>query len=248
MKLLIDIGNTLCKVAVFEKDTILFKKERSKLSAETIIKEVSKYAISHCLISDVKQIDKQFYKKINDVFPIINWSYKNLPLSLNYNTPETLGPDRIAAAVGAKYAFPKQNVLVIQCGSCITYEYLSAEGIYQGGAISPGIETRFKALHTFTGKLPLLKIEDVPNILGKTTKESILSGVLIGITKEVDSMIEGFKQQTNNNLSVVLTGGHAIFFDKNLKSSKFAVSDLVLKGLNKILDLYVKNDKTHINN
>jgi len=243
MKLLIDIGNTLCKIAVFEEDTIIFKKETSNISAETIIKEVSKYAISHCLISDVTKLNKQFYQEINAFFPIMDWTMDKLPISLNYNTPQTLGMDRIAAVIGAKYAFPKQEILVVQCGSCITYEYLTADGIYQGGAISPGIETRFKALHTFTGKLPLLEIEDVSNVLGKTTKESILSGVLIGIIKEVDSMIEEFKQQTNNNLSVVLTGGHAIFFDKNLKSSKFALSDLVLKGLNKILDFYVENNK-----
>jgi type III pantothenate kinase len=248
MKLVIDIGNTFCKIAVFEKDRMLLKKEMSTPCAQTIINEVSKHAISHCLISDVQAFDKNFYKEINEAFPIINWSFKNLPISLDYDSPETLGSDRVAAVIGAKEEFPKQNILLIQCGSCITYEYLSAEGIYQGGAISPGIEIRFKALHTFTGKLPLLNIEDVPTVLGKTTKESILSGVLLGIVKEVDSMIEEFKQQINKSLSVVLTGGHAFFFDKYLKNSKFAVSNLVLIGLNKILDYYIENDKKHIDN
>jgi type III pantothenate kinase len=244
MKLILDIGNSLTKLAIVDKDKFLFKTSLADTTVEKIQENIAAYSISKAIISDVKKMPVSFYQEIKENFNLQDWSYQKLPIHINYKQAESLGQDRIAAAVAAADAFPKKNVLIVQCGSCICYDYLSSDGTYHGGAISPGIEMRFKALHTFTGNLPLLeKTPNLPEFIGKNTEESMLSGVLNGMIKEVDSMIEEFKQQINSDLLVVLTGGHAIFFDKYLKNSNFAVSDFVLKGLNLILNFYVEENK-----
>ncbi len=244
MKLILDIGNSLTKLAIVDKDKFIFKTRLEETTVEKIQENIAAYSISKAIISDVKKMPDSFYTDIKETFDIQDWSFKKLPIQLDYLKAETLGQDRIAAAVAAADAFPEKNILIVQCGSCICYDYLSSKGIYHGGAISPGIEMRFKALHTFTGNLPLLeKTPNLPEIIGKNTEKSMLSGVLNGLMMEVDSMIEEFKQQIDSNLLVVLTGGHAIFFDKYLKNSNFAVSDFVLKGLNLILDFYVEENK-----
>ena len=244
MKLILDIGNSLTKHAIVDANQIIFKINLNELNLKIIKESIASYTISKAIISDVKNMPARFYQEIKENFNLQDWSYKKLPIHIDYKQAESLGQDRIAAAVAAADAFPKKNVLIVQCGSCICYDYLSSHGTYHGGAISPGIEMRFKALHTFTGNLPLLeKTPNLPEFIGKNTKESMLSGVLNGMIREVDSMIEEFKQQIDSDLLVVLTGGHAIFFDKYLKNSNFAVSDFVLKGLNLILNFYVEENK-----
>ena len=244
MKLILDIGNSLTKLAIVDANQIVFKTNVKEVNLKLIKENIASYTISKAIISDVKKMPVSFYQEIKDNFDLQDWSYKKLPIQVDYKQAETLGQDRISAAVAAADAFPKKNILIVQCGSCICYDYLSRDGIYHGGAISPGIEMRFKALHTFTGNLPLLeKTPNLPEFIGKNTEESMLSGVLNGMIREVDSMIEEFKQRIDSDLLVVLTGGHAIFFDKYLKNSNFAVSDFVLKGLNLILNFYVEENK-----
>jgi type III pantothenate kinase len=244
MKLILDIGNSLTKLAIVDANQIVFKTNVKEVNLKLIKENIASYTISKAIISDVKKMPVSFYQDIKENFNLQDWSYQKLPIQVDYKQAESLGQDRIAAAIAAADAFPKKNVLIVQCGSCICYDYLSSEGTYHGGAISPGIEMRFKALHTFTGNLPLLeKTPNLPEFIGKNTEESMLSGVLNGMIKEVDSMIEEFKQRIDSDLLVVLTGGHAIFFDKYLKNSNFAVSDFVLKGLNLILNFYVEENK-----
>lgn len=168
-----------------------------------------------------------------------------LPLKNNYRTPDTLGADRLAAACGAAAYGQESDYLVIIAGTCITYNFVSRENGFLGGAISPGLHMRFKAMHTFTGKLPLITLEnDYEGFLGKDTRESILSGVQAGSMAEAEKMISSYEQQYPG-LRVFLCGGDAEFFDKRLKNSIFADRivldrELILKGLDRVLNYQYK--------
>lgn len=158
-----------------------------------------------------------------------------IPINNCYETPETLGMDRLAAAVGAYTLYPKSNCLIIDAGTCITYDFLDTSANYHGGSISPGIKMRFKALQYFTAKLPLIESLTYTGILGKNTSDAIKVGVLQGFKGEVESVIATFKQKYPE-IKIIVTGGDISFFETTIKHSIFAVSDLVLIGLNKILN------------
>ena len=151
-----------------------------------------------------------------------------------YTTPATLGVDRIAAICGAIEIFPQQNCLVVDAGTCINYEFLDAALNYHGGAISPGIQMRFDALHKFTARLPLIKEFNKTELVGNSTESCMTSGVVNGVVAEVNGIIEKYAQKFPD-LGVILCGGDAYFFENNLKQPIFAAPDLVLHGLNRIL-------------
>ena len=160
-----------------------------------------------------------------------------------YKSTSTLGSDRLAAAVGGNFMFPNKNVLIIDAGTCIKYNFVSKNNEYLGGGISPGLRMRFKSLPAFTSRLPLIEMEeDFDNLIGTDTRESILSGVELGAIAEVDGIIERYKS-IYEDLTVVFTGGDFNFFVKRLKNSIFADQFLILRGLNVILD-YNFNAKT----
>lgn len=162
-----------------------------------------------------------------------------IPVKIQYQTPDTLGADRLAAVVGAHYLHPGKNILIIDAGTAITYELIEAPGIYIGGNISPGMTTRFKALNHFTKKLPLLQEEeDIPGI-GYSTKTAIQAGVVNGIVYEMDGYINDLRRKYTE-LLVFLTGGHSFYFARRLKNSIFADINLVLTGLNRILEYNVE--------
>ena len=158
-----------------------------------------------------------------------------IPFKNEYATPRTLGVDRIALVSAAAIKFPKENVLVIDAGSCITYDFLSATNTYLGGAISPGIKMRFKALHHFTDKLPLLEKKLPENWIGDSTENSMQIGVIKGIQNEIEGYISLYKEKFKN-LTVILTGGDADFLRDSLKNDIFADSNFLLEGLNYILE------------
>ncbi len=156
------------------------------------------------------------------------------PFKNNYGTPKTLGVDRIALVAAAVNEFPNQNVLIIDAGSCITYDFISEELVYSGGAISPGIEMRYKAMNHFTSKLPLLNRQDEVNFIGNSTANSMHSGVVNGVIGEIDYFVRLYKEK-NGFLTVVLTGGDANFLANKLKIDIFAQPNFLLRGLNTIL-------------
>jgi type III pantothenate kinase len=162
-----------------------------------------------------------------------------LPFTNLYKTPQTLGIDRIAAVAGAQFLFPQKNGLVIDAGTCITYDAISSNGEYKGGAISLGLTLRLRALHEFTNKLPLIEPRWPMNLEGNSTEESILAGVCVGLIDEINGKIQRYEQQYSE-LQVILTGGDADFLGKHLKSNIFAAPLLVLLGLNQILLFNVK--------
>ena len=239
MKLIIDIGNTLVKYAVFDKTEIVdlrLEKEISVKTAQSIVSDHSDITIA--FVSSVRNTDHHIGDLFQDKFRFIEFNYEiQLPFINKYQTPETLGKDRIAAAVGAAELFPVTNVLSIDAGTCITYDMLTKKAEYLGGGISPGIQMRFNALHTFTGKLPLVNpvYEHEVSLIGKTTEDSILSGVQRAVLAEVDGMIDQYKVYFPD-LKIVVTGGDYNYFDKYLKNNIFASPNLVLIGLKKILD------------
>ncbi len=157
-----------------------------------------------------------------------------LPIRNLYRTPETLGKDRIAAVVGGNVLFPDRNILVIDAGTAITYDFINNNQEYIGGNISPGLSMRFQALHQFTNRLPLLKKEEDLELLGENTDKAIIRGVQNGIVFEMNNYIESLSVK-NGSLITILTGGDSNFFDNKLKYPIFVESDLVLTGLNKIL-------------
>ena len=161
-----------------------------------------------------------------------------LPIRLNYETPETLGKDRIATAVAGSHLYPGRNVLIITAGTCITYNVVSPDKIYLGGAIAPGIDMRFRALNTFTDHLPLIEKSGESTLTGRSTAGSIISGVQQGVLAEMDGLINRYRKEYED-LIVILSGGDAKYFDKRLKNNIFAVPNIVLTGLNIILDFNV---------
>ncbi len=236
MNLIIDIGNTLTKVAVFDDDRLVFHEKHSTLCADVLEKVLNTYSVSKAILSSTGEIPVYIEEFLSQRMPLTKFcSQTLLPIKNCYKTPLTLGVDRLAAAVGGVTLFPNQNVLSIDCGTAITYDLVTSSGEYLGGAISPGIEMRFKALHHFTAKLPLISFNKNHPLIGYDTETSILSGVLNGVLAEVDGYIAQIGAQYPP-LTVVFTGGDSIYFDKKLKNSIFVNPNLVLFGLNRILE------------
>lgn len=241
MNLIIDVGNTRVKAAVFEQDRIvdLCIFDKRKIISE-IKKIIKKHQITSAIISSVAFISEKKIQKLKKFVKIILVSSKiKTPFINLYTTPNTLGVDRIALVFGAVVKYPKKNVLIIDAGSCITYDFVNEKKEYLGGSISPGIEMRYKSLNKFTAKLPLLEINKPKNFIGNSTKESINSGVVNGVIQEIEGLITQYKIKYLH-LTVVLTGGDTNFLSKQLKSSIFANQNFLLEGLNEIL-IFNKN-------
>ncbi len=238
MNLVIDAGNTTIKMAVFKDDKILFKDRFLKRDfVEKISKTKRKYpGITHAIISSVTRVPKRNLNALTSFSNILTLTGSTwVPFKNKYATPESLGTDRIALATAAYVAYKFKNVLVVGTGTCITYDFVNSEGCYLGGAIAPGLRMRYKALHAFTAKLPLLETGPLIDFIGGTTEESLHSGVINGITNEIDATILQYKQRFKD-LTVILTGGDADFLSKRLKNSIFAHSNFLLEGLNYILE------------
>ena len=248
MKLILDFGNTLLKIALFEKKDLiniwfqekLHPNKHTNFIIDFIAKLPEKQKPDSIIISSVVDIPVSLSEYLNKNFTFIELS-SNIPIPLTnkYKTPKSLGNDRLAAVVGAGNLYPGKNILVIEAGTCITFDFLNSKNEYLGGAISPGIEMRFKSLNNFTDKLPLVSKRECNNLIGQTTEESILSGILNGVIAEIDGIINSYLRNYEN-LTVILSGGDIKHFDKRLKNNIFAVPNLVLVGLNVILDY---NDK-----
>lgn len=236
MHLIIDIGNTRVKLALF-KDEELFHIEI--VTHEDFLKKafflIEKYSVEKGIISSVIFLKNDEIAKISEKIQIVELNSEvGLPFKNLYRTPKTLGVDRIALVAAAVHEFPNQNVLVIDAGTCITYDFVSAKKEYLGGAISPGIEMRYKALHEFTSKLPLLSRKDEMEVIGNSTEESMHSGVVHGVLGEILNFV-GLYKEKNELLTVVLTGGDINYLANKLKIDIFAQPNFLVKGLNTIL-------------
>lgn len=232
-QLTIDIGNTLVKIGLFKSNDLIKTytyKELNQRDLELIIKGNS---VEKIIVSTVKNEQVVFKSKVATFFSFNHQT--KLPIRIDYKTPSTLGLDRIAGVVGASRFAPDTNLMVIDIGTCITYDLL-IDNVFVGGAISPGVNMRYKALNTFTNKLPLLHPEKKqPNMIGNCTNSSIHSGVLNGVKLEIEAMIAAYNKEFKD-LTIFITGGDVNMFDLAIKNRIFANEFLVLYGLNEILN------------
>ena len=235
MKLIIDIGNTAVKAALFEGKELISSTILNSCTLQNTLIFVGEKVISNAIISSVKAINTDIEQIIQHFDAHFLDKYTPLPVRIDYKTPNTLGNDRIAAVIGASFLFPKQDILVLDAGTCLTIDFINKNKIYKGGRISPGIEMRYKALNQFTCSLPLCKFSENNMILGDDTQSSITSGVQQGILAEVREIINVYKKE-NKDTVIIVTGGDCFFFEKELKISIFANQFLVIEGLNEILD------------
>ena len=244
MLLAIDVGNTRIKYAVFEQNTLLetsfFLKSEWISAVENILQK--KPQIQNIIVASVGNLDKKaflsFEKKVgihfvshHDAFPFVN----------NYATPTTLGIDRMVLAAGAVLKYPKQNRLVIDAGTCVTYDFINADNEYLGGAISPGIRLRYESMHQYTAKLPLLTRSEPQDFIGNSTNESMHSGVVFGLANEIDGFVEQYRARYSNFI-IILTGGDTDFLAKRLKNTIFAHSNFLLESLNQTFQYKIKHD------
>ena len=241
MNLTIDQGNSRTKVALFDDNGRIVKNFIYKsFAASDIEKLFSLYPITDSIISSVVNIEPAVVNALHrrsKHFVLFDHDTP-IPIRNTYNSPETLGQDRLAAAVGASFLCPKQNILIIDAGSAITYDFVSDEGEYVGGNIAPGIKMRLTMLHRMTKKLPLVEVEEneLLPLFGKTTRDAIAAGVIRGIVYEVKGYIRSLNAQLQQ-LTVLLTGGNAPFIANNSRNTSFTLEkNLVLIGLNQILE------------
>lgn len=243
MKLVIDIGNSNCKIGLFDGKELL---EKRIFPNETIENEIIKFLKPNLsievIVSNVGKISEALIEHLTNFNHVLYFNSKTpIPINNNYLSPETLGNDRLCGAIGAQSKFPGLPILVIDVGSCITYDFIDKNKHFMGGSISPGIGIRLKSLQQFTERLPLIKNEDINYLTGNTTKESILSGVINGIIFEIDGFINTYKEK-HEDLKTLITGGDAPYLAKKLKNPIFADPDLVLLGLNCILDYQINRN------
>ncbi|HNX54515.1 MAG TPA: type III pantothenate kinase [Prolixibacteraceae bacterium] len=238
INLVIDIGNSRSKLALFNQQDLMFNVPVDHLTVDHLKMLKDEHVqMKRAILSSTKLVDQQLLEYLNkDFTQFIELDHLTpLPIANLYETPETLGKDRIAAAVGANELFPNQNVLVIDAGTAITYDFVSAENQYLGGNISPGLQMRFKALNQFTDKLPLVDSSAYFSEIGKNTKEAIRGGVQNGILFEIEKTIEIFAEKYED-LQVILTGGDSAFLSQMLNADVLVHLNLTLIGLNRILE------------
>jgi len=233
MNLVVDYGNSSAKVAIFNHLKLVEKHTFTEMN--DLKNYIQTSQADNLIVSSVTtEADRVISWATHAKQKFILTHTIPLPVKILYKTPHTLGVDRIAGACGALQLFPNCSSLVIDAGTCITYDFIDAKGNYHGGGISPGLMMRFKAVHTFTARLPLVNPLEQPDLIGNSTESSIQSGVIYGLMGEIEGIIARYRIQYPD-LKVILCGGDARFFENKLKDSIFASPDLVLIGLNSVL-------------
>jgi type III pantothenate kinase len=237
MNLILDFGNTFIKIAHFEHDKLTHLERIPKENSKQILSIISDLNFRYSIVSAVVVIDAEIthlLKQKSEKHIELNSSCP-IPLTNLYETPQSLGNDRIALAVAAKSKYPSSNVLVIDAGSCITLDFISENGEYHGGSIHPGIEMRFKALHQFTEALPQIEFDNqFTKLIGNSTDSSIRAGVQSATIHEISGMINSYEKRYKS-LKIIISGGNAYYLSTNLKNSIFADENFLLHGLNQIL-------------
>ncbi|MCF8253061.1 MAG: type III pantothenate kinase [Bacteroidia bacterium] len=239
--LLVDIGNTRSKIALFQANELQEFWIKPIEDLFGFLQElISTKDIYAALLSDVSgKWQKEWV--LNLPTSKVFWLNQNLPMPFKnkYATPQTLGADRMALVAGAIHFYPNQACLVIDAGTCVTYEVMNSFQEYLGGNITPGLHMRLKAMHTFTGKLPLPNWELPLQVLGTDTQSCLLNGAYYGLLGEINHFVEEYRQQFPE-IKVLLTGGDSEILAKKIKTSIFVNEHLLLYGLNKILTDHAK--------
>ncbi len=237
----IDWGNTNVKAAIFADNKIIEQFNFAPNDAlEKITFAITKYEPQKAIICSVNDDSAKLEKVLKDkIKTTVSLNDKtSLPIMNAYSSPDTLGVDRIAMVTAANELFPDKNNLVICIGTCITYNLMQKNRIFRGGAISPGLRMRLKAMHDYTGRLPLVDVDGDLLLLGYDTETCMRGGAVLGIIVEIDGLINEYQNQYTD-FNVILTGGDAPYFATKIKSRIFADPDLILKGLNLIVNYNV---------
>jgi type III pantothenate kinase len=238
VNLIIDQGNTQIKTGVFDKWQLVYSDSCNILDKKRLLELKKEYNINNCILSSVVETEENnVVDSLNSVFSGFKTLNQNtqLPFTVEYKTPETLGKDRIAVVAGASFLYPGKDILVIDSGTAITFEFISKNGVYLGGNISPGLQMRYKALNHFTSKLPLIEFAEQNKLLGASTNKAIQSGIQYGLLFEIEGYIQHLEKKYPE-IIILFTGGDADFFVKKLKKRIFVHFNLVLTGLNRILE------------
>lgn len=236
MNLVLDVGNSLLKIALFEKSELIQKFKFSENYRRNIEDIISKYKVTHSIISNVGRIDDSIINILKESTNLLLVSNQlKIPFKNLYKSKNTLGQDRLALVSAAAFNFPNENVLIVDIGSCITYDFKNNNNEYLGGGISPGISMRFKSLNTFTSNLPLIDFDSIYQLIGNNTKNSITSGVVNGTISEINGIIQQYREEFKN-IRIILTGGDSNFLLKRIKNTIFADRNFLLIGLNKLLE------------
>ena len=239
MNLLADFGNSQIKLALYDGANFVVQQTFKNGDAwETVLPQWKKdYTISGGILSNVGVLSDQEILdrvQISGFLPLK--SFAKLPFAIDYKTPETLGDDRLALAAAAAKYYPNRNTLIVDLGSCITFDFCTADGVYSGGAISPGLHMRYRAMHEFTGRLPLLQPSVPESIQGTSTSGALHAGVYHGIWGEILHQYRTYST-SHANVLLILTGGDASILPKTLKNTIFAEPNFLLEGLCYILQL-----------
>jgi type III pantothenate kinase len=238
MNLCVDIGNTCVKLAFFGDKKMSGFQRFAESDSGLFFDFLKNKGVNRAIVSSVTELPSGWIQKLGGFIPFVMefTTHSKIPVKNLYQTASTLGADRLPTVIAASEACPGSDVLVIDAGTCIKYNFMNRGGEYLGGAISPGIQMRFRALHTFTSRLPLIEPEPCfDKFIGGSTRECILSGVQMACLGEMREFIRLYQEQYPG-LKVFLTGGDQAFFEKRLKNCIFADPYLVLKGLNSILN------------
>ena len=241
MNLAIDIGNSRVKTGLFDKGKLLKNASYDSFdltTLKTIFRE--NQGIENSILCSVRKYPAALNKFLSSHSHFVELSPETpVPVKIAYKSPKTLGMDRLAAVCGANTLYRKKNVLVVNAGTCVTIDFVDTKNTYFGGSISPGLDMRYKALHTFTAKLPLIASDmKFKKLIGANTEECIKSGVQMGIASEIDGMIKEY-QSKYKDLTIILTGGSMPWLLKSLKIEIKAEPFLVLTGLNVILSPFL---------
>lgn len=239
MNLIVDVGNTLVKAAVFQKDRLqkveAFEKKLFEKKIQYFFEKFPQ--IEYSILSSVQNHPKHWENILQQHSNYLQLS-SSTPVSFinNYASPKTLGIDRIALMEAASKKYNSKNVLVIDAGTCITYDFLNNKNEYLGGVISPGLHMRARAMSEFTSKLPFVEVKNFEHsILGNNTQQCLEIGVVKAAALEIDGFINEYRE-TFQDLTVILTGGDSQILSNNVKNSIFATSNFLLEGLNQILE------------
>jgi len=241
MNLALDFGNSRMKAAVFDQGKLVHVETHFNLSMKKAERIIRQFHIDASILSSVINEGKEIEKLLKKRTRFIKFdSSTPVPINNLYETPKTLGADRLGNLIGAQAFFPQKNILVISAGTCITYDVITAKGNYYGGNITPGLDVRLKSMNTFTARLPLVKKEMTNELFGRTTAASMLTGAIKGTSLEMKGFISEYRKKYPA-LKVILTGGDAPYFETMIsgipyrKSKTFAIPHLLLYGLNEIL-------------